>query len=222
MAFPVVMYRCEIWAIKKAEHWRVDAFLLWCWRRLLRISWTARRWNQSILKEINSEYSLVDGCWSWSSNTLATQCKEPANWKRAWCRERLRARGEGGNRGWDVGCLTQQTWVWANSKKVKDRDGSLVCYSPLDHKELDMTEWLNNNNNPNNIFSLSCPNKWQEQMAFIIKIWKCYFLLKIKNKKNLHITADYFESSPGKVVVERNSLFWIFPVQSGPVISFPQ
>ena len=103
MAFPAVMYRCEIWAIKKAEHWRIDAFLLWYWRRLLRISWTARRSNQSILKEINSEYSLVDGCWSWSSYTLATQCKEPAHWKRTWCRERLRAGGEEGNRGWYVG-----------------------------------------------------------------------------------------------------------------------
>ena len=58
MAFPVVMYRCESWTIKKAEHQRIDAFELWCWRRLLRVPWTARRSNQSILKEISSEYSL--------------------------------------------------------------------------------------------------------------------------------------------------------------------
>ena len=58
MVFPVVMYRCESWTIKKAEHWRIDAFELWCWRRLLRVPWTARRSNQSILKEISSEYSL--------------------------------------------------------------------------------------------------------------------------------------------------------------------
>ena len=58
MVFPVVMYGCESWAIKKAEHWRVDAFELWCWRRLLRVPWTARRSNQSILKEISPEYSL--------------------------------------------------------------------------------------------------------------------------------------------------------------------
>ena len=58
MVFPVVMYGCESWAIKKAEHWRIDAFELWCWRRLLRISWTPRRSNQSILKEISPEYSL--------------------------------------------------------------------------------------------------------------------------------------------------------------------
>ena len=58
MVFPVVMYRCEGWTIKKTEHWRIDAFELWCWRKLLRVLWTARRSNQSILKEINPEYSL--------------------------------------------------------------------------------------------------------------------------------------------------------------------
>ena len=59
MVFPVVMYGCESWTVKKAEHWRIDAFVLWCWRRLLRVPWTARRCNQSILKEISPEYSLA-------------------------------------------------------------------------------------------------------------------------------------------------------------------
>ena len=58
MVFPVVMYGCESWTIKKAEHQRIDAFELWCWRRLLRVPWTARRSNQSVLKEISPEYSL--------------------------------------------------------------------------------------------------------------------------------------------------------------------
>ena len=58
MVFPVVMYRCESWTIKKADCWKIDAFELWCWRRLLRVSWTARRSSQSILKEIGPEYSL--------------------------------------------------------------------------------------------------------------------------------------------------------------------
>ena len=58
MVFPVVTYGCESWTIKKAEHQRIDAFKLWCWRRFLRVSWTARRSNQSILKEINPKYSL--------------------------------------------------------------------------------------------------------------------------------------------------------------------
>ena len=58
MVFPVVMYGCESWTVKRAEHLRIDAFELWCWRRLLRVPWTARRSNQSNLKEINTEYSL--------------------------------------------------------------------------------------------------------------------------------------------------------------------
>ena len=60
MVFPVVMYGCESWTVKKAQHQRIDAFELWCWRRLLRVPWTARRSNQSILKEINPEYSLEE------------------------------------------------------------------------------------------------------------------------------------------------------------------
>ena len=58
MVFPVVIYACESWTIKKTEHWRIDTFELWCWRRLLRVPWTARRSNQSILKEISPEYLL--------------------------------------------------------------------------------------------------------------------------------------------------------------------
>ena len=76
MVFPVVMYGCESWTTKKAEHQRNHAFELWCWRRLLRVPWKTRRSNQSILKEISPEYSLKDWCWSWNSKTLATWCKE--------------------------------------------------------------------------------------------------------------------------------------------------
>ena len=72
MVFLVVMYGCESWTIKKAEHQRIDAFELWCWRRLLRVPWTARRQNQSILKEISPEYSLEGLMLKLNSNTLAT------------------------------------------------------------------------------------------------------------------------------------------------------
>ena len=95
------MYRCERWTIKKAEHWRIDAFELWCWRRLLRVSWTARIYKQSILKEISLGVHWKDWCWSWNSNTSATWCEELTHLKRPWCWERLKARGEGYNRGWD-------------------------------------------------------------------------------------------------------------------------
>ena len=72
MVFPVVMYGWASWTIKKAECRRIDAFELWCWRRLVRVPWTARRSNQSILKEISPGCSWKDWCWSWNSNTLAT------------------------------------------------------------------------------------------------------------------------------------------------------
>ena len=99
MVFLVVIYGCESWTIKKTERWRIDAFELWCWRRLLRVPWTARRSNQSILKENSPEYSLKDWCWRWNSNTLATWCEELTPWKRPWCWEKLKAGGEGDDRG---------------------------------------------------------------------------------------------------------------------------
>ena len=82
MVFPVVMYRCDSWNIKKAEHRKIDVFELWCWRRLLRVPWTARRSNQSILKGINPKYNWKDWCWSWSSNTLAIWRKQLIHWRR--------------------------------------------------------------------------------------------------------------------------------------------
>ena len=117
MVFPVLVYGCESWTIRKAECWRTDAFELWCWRRLLRVLWTARRSSHSILKEISPEYSLEGLCWSWSSNTLATWCEERTHWKRPWRWERLKAGGEGDDRGWDswMASLTQWTWVCTSS-----------------------------------------------------------------------------------------------------------
>ena len=72
VVFPVIMYGCDSWTVKKAECQRIDAFKLWCWRRLLKVPWTARRSNKSILKEINPEYSLEGLMLNLNSNTLAT------------------------------------------------------------------------------------------------------------------------------------------------------
>ena len=101
IGFLVVMYGCESWTIKKAEHQRIDAFEFWCWTRLLRVPWTARRSNQSILKESDLNIHWKDWCWSWNSNTLATWWEELTHWKRSWCWERLKAGGEGDGKGWD-------------------------------------------------------------------------------------------------------------------------
>ena len=118
MVFPVVMYGCKSWTIKKAEHQRIDVFKLWCWRKLLKVPWTARRSNQSILKEISP------GCWL---EELMLRVKlqyfghlmQRADYlKRPWCWERLRAGGEGDYRGWAgwMASLTQCTWVWIGSR----------------------------------------------------------------------------------------------------------
>ena len=130
---------------KKAEWWIIDAFELWCWKRLLKVPWAARRSNQSILKEISPECSglnMKDWCWSWNSNTLATWCEERTHWKRPLCWKRLKAGGEGDDRGWD-GWMESPTWwtsVWTGDG---DCQGSLVCCCPWGRKELDMTERLN-------------------------------------------------------------------------------
>ena len=117
IVFPVVMYGCESWSIKKAESWRIYTFELWCWRRLLGVPWTARRSNQPILKEINPEYSLEGLMLKLQYFGLLMQ--------RADSLEKTLMLGkiEGGrrrdNRRWDgwVASLTQWTWVWANFKR---------------------------------------------------------------------------------------------------------
>ena len=116
--FPEVIYGCESWTIKKAECQRIDAFELWCWRRLLRVLWIARRSNQSILRKSVLNIHWKDWCWSWNSNTLTTRCKQLTHWKRPWCWEGLKAGVEGDDRRWDdlMASPTRWTWVWASSR----------------------------------------------------------------------------------------------------------
>ena len=137
MVFPVVMYRGENWTIKKAEHHKINAF------ELLRVPWTARRSNQSILKKINPEYSWKDWCWSWSTNTLATWCEEPTHWKRPWCWDYWGQEERGVTEDKMVG------WHhWLNGHEFEqtpgdsDGQGSLVCCSPCSCKESDTTKQL--------------------------------------------------------------------------------
>ena len=110
MVFSVIMYRCESWTTKKPEHQRIDAFKLWCWRKLLRVPWIARR---SVLG-----VHWKDWCWSGNSNTLATWCEELTHLKRPWCWERLKTGGEGDDRGWDgwMAPPTRWTWIWVDSR----------------------------------------------------------------------------------------------------------
>ena len=112
MVFSVVMYGCESWTVKKAECQRIDAFELWCWRRLLRVPWTANRSNQCILKKSVLGIHWKDWGWSWNSNTLATWCNELTHWKRPWWWERIKVGGEGDYTGWDGWMALPIQWIW--------------------------------------------------------------------------------------------------------------
>ena len=106
------------WTIKKAECWRIDASELWCWRRLLRFPWTARRSNQSILKEISPEYSLEELMPKQKLQYGGHLMQRTDSLEKTWCWERLKAGGKGDDRGWDswMASPTQWTWVCASSR----------------------------------------------------------------------------------------------------------
>ena len=120
MVFQVLMYGYESWTIKKAECWRIDTFESWCWRRLLRVPWASRRSNQSILKEISPEYSLEGGMLKPKLRYSGHLMWRAETFEKPWCWERLRAGGEGDDRGWDgwMASPTQWTWVWVDSQEL--------------------------------------------------------------------------------------------------------
>ena len=143
MVFPVVMYGCESWTIKKAECRRIYAFELWCWRRLLRVPWTARRSNQSILKEISPECSLEGLMLKLKLQYCGPLMQRTDSFEKSLLLGKIEG-GRRGNREWD-GCmasLTQWTWVWVNSGVV-DGQGSPASCGSWGCKELDTTEQLN-------------------------------------------------------------------------------
>ena len=133
--FPAVMYGCESWTIKKAERRRIDAFELSCWRRLLRVPWTARRSNQSILNEINPEYSLEGLILKLKFNTLVTWCKELTHWIRPWCWGRLKVGREGDEMvGWHHRLDRHE---FEQALGDSEGQGTLECCSSLGHQQSD-------------------------------------------------------------------------------------
>ena len=144
MVFLVVIYGHDSWTLKKAEHWRIDAFELWCWRRLLRVPWTARRLNQSIVKEISPEYSL-------EGLTLKLQYFDYLLWRTDSSEKTLmlgkiegrRRRGRQRTRWLDGITHRLDGHEFEQALGVGDGQGNMLCSSTWGHKELDMTEWLN-------------------------------------------------------------------------------
>ena len=118
MVFPAVMYGCESWTIKKAECRRIEAFELWCWRRRLRVPWTARRANESILKEISPRCSLEGLMLKLKLQYFGHLMQRADSLEKTLMLGKMRAGGEGDDRGWDgwMASLTQWTWVWVDSR----------------------------------------------------------------------------------------------------------
>ena len=141
MVFPVVMYGCESWTINKAEHWRIDAFELWCWRRLLRVPWTARSNQSWIFIGRNFAETQAPLLWPPDANSWLIR-KDPDPEEDWWQEEKGTTEDE--MVGWHY---------WFNGHEFEqvpgdgDGQGNLLCCSPLGRKELDMTEWLSNNKN---------------------------------------------------------------------------
>ena len=151
MFFPVVMYRCESWTIKKAEHWRINAFELWCWARLLRVPWTTRS-NQSILKEINPEYSLEG--WMGEAETLVLWPPDVKDW--------LLGKDPDAGKDWrweEKGTTEDEMVGWHHrldghefeqAQGVGDGKRSLACCSPWGCKKSETTKQLNCSSNQAN------------------------------------------------------------------------
>ena len=151
--FTVVMYRCENWTIKMAEHWRTDA--LWCWRRLLRVPWTARRSNQSILNEISPEHSLEGLMLKLKLQYFGHLMQRVDSLEKTLMLGKIEGRRR---RGWQM-----VGWHhWLNGHEFEqvlgdgEWQGSVACCSPWGRKELDMAEWLNWTGRVNT----HCPLSW--------------------------------------------------------------
>ena len=188
-SIPVVMYGCESWTIKKAEPRRMDAFELWCRRRLLKAPWTARGSIQLILKEINPEYSL-EGLML-KLQYFSYLMRRADSLKRPLCWERLKAGGEEGDRGWDgwKASPIQWTWTWANSRRCWGTRWAGALLS-VGSQRVNMTWQLNNSDIPFHVyitFSLSIHPLMGHLGCFHILVLlndaaiteECKYLLKI-------------------------------------------
>ena len=143
MFFPVVMCGCESWTIKKAEHQRTDAFELWCWRRLLRVCWTSRRFNQSILKEISPEYSLEGLMLKLKLQYFGHLIQRVDSFEKTLMLGKI----DGGRRrGWQrmrwLDCITDRwTWVWASSREVMDREAWQAAVYGVTKSRTQLIDW---------------------------------------------------------------------------------
>ena len=171
IVFPVVVYGCESWTINKAEHpQRIDAFELWCWRRLLRVRWTARKSNQSTVEEISPEYSSEGLMLKVKLQYFGHLMWRTDSFKRPWCWKRLKAR-EGGNRGLDswMASSTQRTWVWANSGRWgRTGEPGILQYMGL-QSQTRLSDWT-----ARNAASIKISEERHLEASQLVSIGRCW------------------------------------------------
>jgi len=172
-----------MWELDYKESWMPKNWcfwIVWCWRRLLRVPWIARRSNQSILKEISPEYSLEGLMLKLKLQSLATWCRELTHLKRPWCWERLKAGREGDNRGWDgwMASPTQWTWVWVNSGS-KLREAWCAPFHGVTKSWIWLSDWTELNiydtfQSPTPVFSLL---SFLSPLMSSLHLWVCFLFL---------------------------------------------
>ena len=165
----MVLYGCESWTIKKAECWRIDAFELWCWRRLLRVPWTAKRSNQSILKEVSPEYSLEELMLKLKLQYFGHLMRRADSFEKTLMLGKIEGRRR--RAWWRMRWLDGHEFEWTLG--VSDEQGGLACCSPWGCKELDTTgNWTEQNKDSSDL-KIRTIDSWgqgQVQRCLLIRL----------------------------------------------------
>ena len=166
--FPIVMYRCESWTRKKAECQKIDAFELWCWRRLWRVPWMARRSNQLMLKEINPEYSLKGLMLKMKLQYFGHLMQRASSLEKTLMLGKIEGRRRRGwqRMRWLDGIINSIGREFEQAPGDGEGQGSLACCCSWGHKKLDMTEGLDNNKPPPKFLCSACKEYWEISVWF--------------------------------------------------------